>query len=127
MQQLTINGKNYDIIFKEGGIEVEFDDEKTGLRTVYDFKNLNVSENGILTEVHQFQITPTGERIERNIHNRKSTQEDYEYFIASPIADMILKSITNGIFRFLIKSTDKAYDEAGNLITEQPFRITQTP
>lgn len=120
MQQLTIDGKNYDIIFKEGSVEVEHQDEDTGLKTVYAFEELSIKKGKIITEIHQFQVTPNGDRINRKVHKRKTSDEDYQTFIQSPIADLILKFITNGIFRFLIQSTYKVYDMNGDLITNQP-------
>jgi hypothetical protein len=120
MQQLTIDGKNYDIIFKEGSVEVEHQDEETGLKTVYVLEDLYILKGKIITEIHQFQVTPSGERINRKVHKRKTSNQDYQTFIQSPIADLILKFITNGIFRFLIQSTHKVYNINGDLITEQP-------
>lgn len=120
MQELNINGKTYNITFKQGSVEVEYDDENTGLRTVFVFKKLEITEGGIRTEIHQFQITPTGERIDTRQYTRNTSEADYNNFIASPIADLILKYIVNGMFRFLIQTTDKVYDEQGNLITNQP-------
>ncbi|MGJ3236426.1 hypothetical protein [Marivirga sp.] len=120
MQQLTIDGKNYDITFMEDIVEVEYQDEVTGLKTVLVFEELTIKKGVIKTEVHQFQITPTGERIQRNVYKRTTSEVDRQTFINSPIANLILKFITNGIFRFLIQSTYKVYDMNGNLIQEQP-------
>lgn len=120
MQEITIDGKVYTITFKQGGLEVEHQDEGSGLNTVYEFKKLEITDTGIQTEVHQFQVTPTGERIDRKVYKKETEQVDYEGFIAQPITDLILKYVTNGIFRFLIKNTEKIYDSEGNLIVNQP-------
>ncbi len=120
MQQITINGIDYTITFLNGSIEVEHLDEATGLNTVYVFSELKITPRGIRTGIEQFQITPTGERIGKNSYERATSQTDYENFIASPIADLILKYVVNGIFRFLIQNTEKVYTADGTLITTQP-------
>lgn len=120
MQEIIIDGKKYIITFKEGGIEVEHDDENTGLKTVYVFEELIIKKGRIRTEVHQFQVTPNGSRINRKVHKRVTAESDRLTFVNSPIADLILKFIANGIFRFLIQNTENVYTLNGDLITEQP-------
>ena len=122
MQEIIINGKKHTITFTDGGIEVEYLDETVDLRTVMVFKEVSITDRGIRTEIHQFHISPNGERINKKVFKKASSQTDYEYFKQSPLAQPILKSIANGMFRFVIGNTDKVYHADGTLITDQPVR-----
>ena len=120
MQQLTINEIEYTITMTEEGVEVEYSNEATGLNTVIVFDKISIKRGRIRTSYEKFDITPTGQRINTVKSTRQTPQEDYDLFKISPLADAIKKAIVNGIFRLYIGNTQKIYDEAGNVITDQP-------
>ena len=120
MQQLTINEIEYTITMTEEGVEVEYPNEATGLNTVIVFDKISIKRGRIRTSYEKFDITPTGQRINTVKSTRQTPQEDYDLFKISPLADAIKKAIVNGIFRLYIGNTQKIYDEAGNVITDQP-------
>lgn len=127
MQEIIINEKTYLVTLTESGCEVEFDNEETGLRKVVVFNELNITPNRIRTTTTNFDITPTGQRINAVKKVRQTPPQDFQFFIESALGTAIKKSLANGIFRFVLGVTDKVFDEAGNLITEQPFTIPQPP
>jgi len=120
MQQLTINEIEYTITMTEEGVEVEYSNKATGLNTVIVFDEISIKRGRIRTSYEKFDITPTGQRINTVKSTRQTPQEDYDLFKISPLADAIKKAIVNGIFRLYIGNTQKIYDEAGNVITDQP-------
>ena len=121
MQQLTINGIEYTITMTEEGVEVEYPNQSTGLRTVIVFDEISIKRGRIRTSYEKFDITPTEQRINTIKSTRQTPQQDYDLFMISPLADAIKKAIVNGIFRLYLNKSDKIYDDLGNLITEQPF------
>jgi hypothetical protein len=127
MQEITINNKKYLVTITQAGCEVEFDNEETGLKKVIVFDELSITPSRIRTTTTSFDVTPTGKRINALKKIRQTPPKDFQFFIESALGESIKKSLANGIFRFVLGVTDKVYNEAGNLITDQPFSIPQPP
>lgn len=115
----TVNGKQYSINIDAGKLEIEFDNESTGLRKVFVFQDLNIQRpdtKASNTIYYSFDITPTGQRINQQRHSYATSAEDYDDFENSILGYILKRSIVNGFFRFIIKETDRVFDEQGNLL-----------
>lgn len=110
----TINGKEYSINLNAGFLEIEFDNDVTGLRVVYVFKDLSVAEVMLKraeTVYYSYDITPTGQRINQTRHSYKMTEADFDDFENGQLGYILKRAITNGLFRFILKLTDRVFDE----------------
>ena len=116
----TINGKEYSITIDAGFLEIEFDNEITGLRTVYVFKDLSIGAvalKRVETIYHSYDITPTGLRINERRHAYKITESDFNEFESEAVGQILKRSIVNGLFRFVLQIVERVFDpETGALI-----------
>jgi len=116
----TINGKEYSITIDAGFLEIEFDNEITGLRTVYVFKDLSIGAvalKRVETIYHSYDITPTGLRINERRHAYKISESDFNEFESEAVGQILKRSIVNGLFRFVLQIVERVFDpEDGTLI-----------
>lgn len=116
---VIVNGKEYSINIDTGKLEIEFDDESTGLRKVFVFQDLSIKRPDTKasdTIYYSFDITPTGQRINQQRHSYTTSAEDYEEFENSVLGFILKRSIVNGFFRFIIKETHHVFNDQGELI-----------
>lgn len=118
----TVKGKQYSINIEAGKLEIEFDNEETGLRKVFVFQDLSISRPDTKkseTIYYSYDITPTGQRINQQRHNYLTSQQDYDEFEQSMIGFVLKRSIVNGFFRFIIKEANHVFLDDGTLIENQ--------
>ena len=97
------NGIEYDVRTDGTSIEIERDNPTTGLRIVFVFQDLGIGrkESGRKEAVfYSYDITPTGERINRKTHAFTDTGEQFEAFAASELWQALKEQIIND---FLLK------------------------
>ena len=116
----TVNGVEYTINITNGeNIEIEREDLTSGLRKVFVFENLSIGNplsKRIQTAYHSYDITPTGARINKQLHQYTSSEADYETFEAELVGFVLKRSIVNGMFRFIDQTANAVFDAQGNII-----------
>jgi hypothetical protein len=114
-----VNNKEYSINLDAGKLEIEFDNSATGLRKVFVFQDLTISELSLKraeTIYYSYDITPTGQRINKERYAYATSEEDFNDFENGMIGFVLKRSIANGFFRFIDKSASAVFNEQGNLI-----------
>lgn len=101
MEIQATNGKAYQVRFaNDGSFEIERDDEATGLRKVFVFKDFGISAPGRKEVVfYSYDITPTGERTYTGRHNFKDSDIEFAALLNSEWWDTLRQSIINGFIK----------------------------
>lgn len=82
------NGKAYDVRFVNQNLEIERDEDTTGLRRVFVFQDLSIGNliSGRKEVIfYSYDISPTEERINRKRHTYKDSESEFEAFISTEI------------------------------------------
>ena len=130
MNAITISGKEYSLREEQGLCEVEFYCDDTQLQRVLCFKafpTFDFEQRRVVSQITQYDITPSGLRINPVSYRYTLTEADFTDFENS-IGVIMKKAIMNGIFRNVIQNTYAVYDAGLNLIgsENQPVPYPQT-
>jgi len=103
MEITAQNGKTYEIRFDNlENIEIERDDEITGLRKVFVFQDISIGnfESGRKEVIfYSYDISPTGERINKERHNYYDTENEFASFLNSHIWQSLTSLIIGDFFK----------------------------
>jgi hypothetical protein len=127
--EITINNIVYTLREEQGKCEVEFFCADTGLVRVLCFDNFpafNFEQRRVETMITQYDITPTGMRINRFEFRYTLPPQDFTDFENS-IGVVMKKAIMNGIFRNVLKNTYAVYNSDLAIIPSenQPIPIPE--
>lgn len=100
MKIIATNGKEYEVRFNnDQNLEIQRFDEQTELEKVFVFKDLSIGnfESGRREAIfYSYEITPSGERINRQRHSFRDTDSEFAAFLQSTVWDTLKKSLVTG-------------------------------
>jgi hypothetical protein len=124
---VSINGIEYSIEISVGKLEVQFFNIETGLEKVFVFhqKEIELVNKRVFDKFYSYDITPTGQRINRQEHTQTTSEEDFDFFELSMLGTLLKRFTVNGLFKNILGLTNGIFDSNGVLIEEQPVPIPQ--
>jgi len=127
--EVVINGTSHILREEQGKCEVEFFCEQTQLSRVLcfnSFPQFDFDQKRVVSKICQYDITPSGLRINRFEYNYTLTPQDFSDF-ENTIGVIMKKAIMNGIFRNVLKNSYSVYDAQLNLIesANQPVQFPE--
>jgi hypothetical protein len=102
--EIIINNKTYTIDFSTGKLEIMWADETTGLKKVAVMEEVSIGaahSKRIQTKMYIYDITPTGQRINRKEQKYATSEADFDFFEQSALGAAIKMFVLNGMIRKL--------------------------
>lgn len=100
--ELQINDKTYTLRLGIGECEAQWHNEETGLEKVAVMEQVQIGaahSKSIQTRIFIYDITPTGQRINRREVKHPTSEDEFDFFEQSQLGGAIKLFILNGIVR----------------------------